>query len=77
MGFIFLAYRCILPASKEQEKTVVEEREGGDGRDPTPKNKGELMPAVKYRCWRQNLKVVSLLAKKLKGGSLMNSNAPP
>ena len=31
----------------------------GDGRYPTPKNMGALMPAVKSRCWRQNLKVVA------------------
>jgi organic hydroperoxide reductase OsmC/OhrA len=37
----------------------LEEMEGEDGRGPTLKNMGELMPAVKSRCWRQNLKVVA------------------
>jgi hypothetical protein len=36
-----------------------EEREGGDGCDPTLKNMGALMPAAKSHCWRQNLKVVA------------------
>jgi len=33
----------------------VDEREGGDGRDPTTRNMVKLIPAVKSRCWRQNL----------------------
>jgi hypothetical protein len=34
-------------------------REGGNGRDLTPKNMGALMPALKSRCQRQNEKVVA------------------
>jgi hypothetical protein len=44
---------------QEQENLGLEEKEGGDGRDPTPKNMVELMPAVKSRCWRKKLKVVA------------------
>jgi hypothetical protein len=44
---------------QEQEILRRGEREGGDGRDPTPKNMGALMPAVKSCCWRQTLKVVA------------------
>ena len=36
-----------------------EETEGGDGRYPILKNVGALMPAVRSRCWRQNLKLVA------------------
>jgi hypothetical protein len=35
------------------------EKEGGDGRNPTLKNVGVMMPAAKFRFWRQNLKVVA------------------
>jgi hypothetical protein len=49
----------------------VEERKGGEGRDPTLKSMGMLMPASQFRCWRQNLKVV---AKELKGSSKTKSN---
>jgi hypothetical protein len=35
------------------------EREGGDGRDSTPKKITKLMPALKSRCWRQKLKVLA------------------
>jgi hypothetical protein len=44
---------------QEQYNRGVEDREGGDGRDPTPKNMGELVPAVKSRCWQQNFKLVA------------------
>jgi hypothetical protein len=58
MGFILLAFRCCQHAQEQENKSVVK-REGGNGRDPTLKNIGELMPAVKSRCWRENLKVVA------------------
>jgi hypothetical protein len=41
-----LAFRWVLPASTRKKIFKgVEEREGGDGRDPTPKNMGEQIPA--------------------------------
>jgi hypothetical protein len=41
-----------------------EEREGGGGRNPTPKDMSDLMPAIKSRCWRQNLKVLAQRTQK-------------
>jgi hypothetical protein len=60
MGFTLLKFRWMLPASSRAKIFKGKEREGGDDRNPTPMNMGELMPAVKSRCcWRQNLKVVA------------------
>jgi hypothetical protein len=39
---------------QEQENEVVEESEGGDGRDPTPKNMAKLMPAEKFNFCNKN-----------------------
>jgi hypothetical protein len=43
-------------------------REGGGGRDPTLKNTGVLMPAAKYGCLWQNLKVVAQRTRTLLQG---------
>jgi hypothetical protein len=43
----------MLPASARTRKFKGGEREGGDGRDPTLKNLGELMPAVASRYWNK------------------------
>jgi hypothetical protein len=40
---------------REWMATRGEERVGGDDRDQTLKNMRVLMPAAKFRCWRQNL----------------------
>jgi hypothetical protein len=51
MGFILLVFRLMLLAFARIRKfKAVEEREGGDGRDPTPKKMVELVPAEKSRC---------------------------
>jgi hypothetical protein len=55
-------------ASISKNKKVLE-GEDGDGRDPTPNNMSELVPAAKFRCWRQKIKVN-------KGGILKNTDAP-
>jgi len=57
MGFILLAFEWVLPASASTRK-FKGGTEGG-GRDRILKNMSELMPAVKSRCWRQNLEVVA------------------
>jgi hypothetical protein len=60
-----LCFRAICGAFKQERHTeyLKEQnnlrREGRDGRDPSLKNIGVLMPAAKFRCWQQNLKVVA------------------
>jgi hypothetical protein len=49
----------VLPASARRIKKGLEERKGEDGRNPTLRNMGELIPAKKSRCWRQNLKMAA------------------
>ena len=57
-----MAYLQNLRREKRGRKGIAargEEMEGGDGCDSTLKIIGELMPAVKSRCWRKKLKVVA------------------
>jgi hypothetical protein len=47
-----LPYRFTPSSGAHPSFKSAERDKGGDGRDPTPKNMGALMPAVKSRCER-------------------------
>jgi hypothetical protein len=51
----------MLPESICKNKKIRVRKRGREGMagDPTPKNMVKPMPAVKSRCWRQNLKVLA------------------